>query len=128
MGFNTLNRSLDFIMMTFGERNVFSTADACTIISRCALRLEPRGRLLTEVHTFEEVKRQGITEANGHTTRFGSQMMALRNDEYFSLLDNVGFTLPPPPERHDWPVSETFEGKLFALLAEKAKKLRGTSS
>ncbi|MBW3104512.1 hypothetical protein KYI78_04670 [Providencia rettgeri] len=55
-------------------------------------------------------------------------MTALRNDEYFSLLDNVGFTLLPPPESHDWPVSETFEGKLFALLAEKAKKLRGTSS
>lgn len=108
MDINPLDRTLDFIMMTFGERNVFSTADTCAIISRCTLRLEPGGRLLTEVHTFEEVKRQGITEANGHTTRFGSQMTALRNDEYFSLLDNVGFTLPPPPERHDWPVSETF--------------------
>ncbi|MEX9943563.1 methyltransferase domain-containing protein [Providencia rettgeri] len=154
------DRPFDFIMMTFGELNVFSTVDASTIISRCALWLQPSGRLLTEVHTFEEVKCQGMTkaswqrcldglflgvphllltehgwdeetqtsstqfwaiEANGHTTRFGSQMTAWRDDEYVSLLDNVGFTLLPSPESHDWPVSETFEGKLFALLAEKAK-------
>lgn len=154
------DRPFDFIMMTFGELNVFSTEDARVIISRCALWLEPGGKLLTEVHTFEEVKRQGMAkaswqrcpdglfldvphllltehgwdeeaqtsstqfwtiEANGHTTRFGSQMMAWRDDEYVSLLDNVGFTLLPSPESHDWPVSETFEGKLFALLAEKAK-------
>lgn len=154
------DRPFDFIMMTFGELNVFSTEDARVIISRCALWLEPGGKLLTEVHTFEEVKRQGMAkaswqrcpdglfldvphllltehgwdeeaqtsstqfwtiEANGHTTRFGSQMTAWRDDEYVSLLDNVGFTLLPSPESHDWPVSETFEGKLFALLAEKAK-------
>lgn len=154
------DRPFDFIMMTFGELNVFSTVDARVIISRCALWLEPGGKLLTEVHTFEEVKRQGMAkaswqrcpdglfldvphllltehgwdeeaqtsstqfwtiEANGHTTRFGSQMTAWRDDEYVSLLDNVGFTLLPSPESHDWPVSETFEGKLFALLAEKAK-------
>ncbi len=77
MDINPLDRTLDFIMMTFGE-----LTDACTIISRCALRLEPDDRLLTEVHTFEEVKRQGMTEANGHTTRFGSQMTAWRDDEY----------------------------------------------
>lgn len=153
------DKSFDFIMMTFGELNVFSAADARSLVSRCALWLEPGGRLLTEVHTFDEVKRQGMAEAswqrcpdglflgvphllltehgldeeaqttstqfwaieeNGHTTRFGSQMTAWRDDEYVSLLGNVGFTLLPPPESHDWPVSETFEGKLFALLAEKA--------
>lgn len=147
-------------MMTFGELNVFSTADARLLVSRCALWLELGGRLLTEVHTFEEVKRQGMAEAswqrcpdglflgvphllltehswdeeeqtsstqfwaieaNGHTTRFGSQMTAWRDEEYVSLLNNTGFTLLPPPAGHDWPVSETFEGKLFALLAEKAK-------
>ena len=154
------DKSFDFIMMTFGELNVFSTADARSLVSRCALWLEPGGRLLTEVHTFDEVKRQGMAEpswqrcpdglfldvphllltehgwdeeaqtsstqfwaieANGQTTRFGSQMTAWRDDEYVSLLGNVGFTLLPPPESHDWPVSETFEGKLFALLAEKVK-------
>ncbi|WP_374746543.1 SAM-dependent methyltransferase [Klebsiella variicola subsp. variicola] len=154
------DKSFDFIMMTFGELNVFSTADARSLVSRCALWLEPGGRLLTEVHTFDEVKRHGMAEAswqrcpdglfldvphllltehgwdeeaqtsstqfwaiepNGHTTRFGNQMTAWRDDEYVSLLGNVGFALLPPPESHDWPVSETFEGKLFALLAEKAK-------
>ncbi len=154
------DKSFDFIMMTFGELNVFSTADARSLVSRCALWLESGGRLLTEVHTFDEVKRQGMAEAswqrcpdglflavphllltehgwdeeaktssthfwaieaNGHTTRFGSQMTAWRDDEYVSLLGSVGFTLLPPPASHDWPVSDTFEGKLFALLAEKAK-------
>lgn len=147
-------------MMIFGELNVFSAADARSLVSRCALWLESGGRLLTEVHTFDEVKRQGMAEAswqrcpdglflgvphllltehdwdeeaqtsstkfwaieaNGQTTCFGSQMTAWRDDEYVSLLDNAGFNLLPPPESHDWSVSETFEGKLFALLAEKAK-------
>lgn len=154
------DKSFDFIMMTFGELNVFSTADVRLLISRCALWLEPGGRLLAEVHTFEEVKRQGMAEAswqrcqdglflgvphllltehgwdeetqtsstlfwaieaNGHTTRFGSQMTAWRDEEYASLLGNAGFTRLTSSESHDWPVSETFEGKLFALLAEKAK-------
>ncbi|ELD59355.1 methyltransferase [Escherichia coli KTE177] len=153
------DKSFDFIMMTFGELNVFSAADARSLVSRCALWLESGGRLLTEVHTFDEVKRQGMAEPswqrcqdglflgvphllltehdwdeeaqtsstlfwaieeNGRTTRFGSQMTAWRNDEYVSLLNNAGFALLPPPESHDWPVSETFERKLFVLLAEKA--------
>lgn len=154
------NKPFDFIMMTFGELNVFSMADASAIISRCSQWLRPGGRLFTEVHTFAEVKRQGMAEtswqrcpdglfldvphllltehswdeeaqtsstqfwaieANGHTTRFGSQMTAWHDEEYINLLGNVGFTLLPPPESHDWPVSETFEGKLFPLLAEKSK-------
>lgn len=154
------DRSFDFIMMTFGELNVFSSEDARLLVNHCALWLDPGGRLLTEVHTFEEVKRQGMAEVswqrcpdglflgvphllltehgwdektqisstqfwtievNGHTSRFGSQMTAWRDEEYASLLNNAGFTLLPPPESHNWPVSETFEGKLFALLAEKAK-------
>ncbi|EBO7980965.1 methyltransferase domain-containing protein [Salmonella enterica] len=153
------DKSFDFIMITFGELNVFSTADTRSLVSRCALWLEPGGRLLAEVRTFDEVKRQGMAEAswqrcpdglflgvphllltehdrdeeaqtsstqfwaieaNGQTTRFGSQMTAWRDDEYISLLGNVGFILLPPPESYDWPVSETFEGKLFVLLAEKA--------
>ncbi|ECC9295484.1 SAM-dependent methyltransferase [Salmonella enterica subsp. salamae] len=153
------DKSLDFIMITFGELNVFSTADARSLVSRCALWLQPGGRLLAEVHTFDEVKRQGMAEAswqrcpdglfldvphllltehdwdeeaqisstqfwaieaNGQTTRFGSQMTAWRDDEYIRLLGNVGFILLPPPESYDWPVSETFEGKLFVVLAEKA--------
>ncbi|MCD3180207.1 methyltransferase domain-containing protein, partial [Salmonella enterica subsp. enterica serovar Enteritidis] len=47
----------DFIMMTFGELNVFSAADAQSLISHCAQWLKPDGKLLVEVHTFDEVKR-----------------------------------------------------------------------
>ncbi|EIK0449534.1 class I SAM-dependent methyltransferase [Salmonella enterica] len=156
----------DFIMMTFGELNVFSAADAQALISRCARWLAPGGRLLAEVHTFDEVKRQGMAPAswqrcpdglflaaphllltenawdeetqtsstqfwaideNGRTCRFGSQMTAWRDDEYASLLGNAGFSVPTRPDSIEWPVSETFEGKLFALLAEISESPAGRS-
>jgi len=149
----------DFIMMTFGELNVFSATDARALISRCTQWLTPGGRLLVEVHTFEEVKRQGMAptswqrcshglflgvphllltendwdeetqtsatqfwaiEESGRTTRFGSQMTAWRDEEYVSLLGDAGLSVLKRPDRTEWPVSETFEGKLFALLAEKS--------
>ncbi|WP_434089325.1 methyltransferase domain-containing protein [Klebsiella spallanzanii] len=148
----------DFIMMTFGELNVFSAADARSLINRCAQWLTPGGKLLIEVHTFDEVKRQGMAEPgwqrcpqglflatphllltehawesaaqtsstlfmaieeNGNVTRFGSQMTAWQDEEYLDLLRTAGFTTIIRPDRAEWPVSETFEGKLYALLAEK---------
>ncbi len=153
-------QSFDFIMMTFGELNVFSAADARAIIERCAQWLAPGGKLLLEVHTFAEVKRQGMAQAswqrcphglflatphllltengwdeesqtsatqfwaieeNGRTTRFGNQMTAWHDDEYVSLLGDAGFSVAQRPGSSEWPVSETFEGKLFVLLAEKEK-------
>ncbi|EAZ9187609.1 class I SAM-dependent methyltransferase [Salmonella enterica] len=154
----------DFIMMTFGELNVFSATDAQSLISHCAQWLKPGGKLLVEVHTFDEVKRQGMAQAswqrcphglflaephllltenawdeeaqtsstqfwaiaeNGGTTRFGSQMKAWRDDECISLLGDAGFTALQRPDSHTWPVGETFAGKLFALLAEKATTSEG---
>ncbi len=50
-------------MMTFGELNVFSAADAQSLISHCAQWLKPDGKLLVEVHTFDEVKcREGMAQ------------------------------------------------------------------
>lgn len=46
----------DFIMMTFGELNVFRAADARKLVNSSAQWLIPGGKLLIEVHTFEEVK------------------------------------------------------------------------
>lgn len=43
------SKPFDFIMMTFGELNVFSTMDAHSLISLCAQWLVPGGKLLTEV-------------------------------------------------------------------------------
>lgn len=149
----------DFIMMTFGELNVFSASDTCSLISNCGRWLVPGGRMLIEAHTYDEVKRQGMApanwqrcpqglflavphllltenswdeeaqisstrfwaiEANGRATRFGSQMKAWHGDEYTSLLANAGLSIKQCPDSAEWPVSETFAGKLFALLAEKA--------
>lgn len=155
-------KTFDFIMITFGELNVFSAPDARAIITRCEKWMKPGGRLLTEVHTFDEVKRQGMApanwqrypqglflavphllltenawdeenqisstlfwaiEENGRVTRFGSQMTAWRDEEYVRLLGDAGLTVVQGPGSHSWPVSETFEGRLFTLLAEKSKNL-----
>lgn len=160
------DRSFDFIMMTFGELNVFSTADARLLVSRCALWLELGGRLLTEVHTFEEVKRQGMAEAswqrcpdglflgvphllltehswdeeeqtsstqfwaieaNGHTTRFGSQMTAWRDEEYVSLLNNTGFTLLPPLQATTGQSARHLKGSCLLCWLKKQKP-QGASS
>ncbi|MBE0152278.1 class I SAM-dependent methyltransferase [Serratia sp. PL7] len=152
-------KRFDFIMMTFGELNVFSAVDAHTLLSRCAQWLVPGGKLLAEVHTFDEIKRQGMAapswqrcpqglflarphllltehawdetaqtsstlfwaiEENGDVTRFGNQMTAWHDEEYLHLIGDCGLTVLPGPDSAAWPVSETFEGKLIALLAEKA--------
>lgn len=55
-------KKFDFIMMTFGELNVFSAADAKSLLKDCANWLTPNGKLLVEVHSFDEVKRQGLAE------------------------------------------------------------------
>ncbi|MEL4381531.1 class I SAM-dependent methyltransferase [Shewanella algae] len=55
-------KKFDFIMMTFGELNVFSAADAKSLLEDCANWLTPNGKLLVEVHSFDEVKRQGQAE------------------------------------------------------------------
>lgn len=52
----------DFVMMTFGEFNVFSKTDGLAILENAANRLKPGGQLIIEVHTQAEVKRQGESE------------------------------------------------------------------
>lgn len=52
----------DFVMMTFGEFNVFSREDAQSLLHNAVSWLKPGGQLLLEVHTLEEVKRQGLAE------------------------------------------------------------------
>lgn len=151
------DRQFDFIMMTFGELNVFSATEAKNLLACCRQWLAPGGQLLLEVHTWDEVKRQGQTspqwqrcpqglflprphllltehawdegartsstrfwviEEQGEVLRFGSQMTAWRDDEYRQLLNEAGFHRPEGVDAGSWPVSETFEGKLFALLAQ----------
>lgn len=150
----------DFIMMTFGELNVFNAADARTLVKHCAQWLAPGGKLLIEVHTFEEVKRQGMAEPgwqrcpkglflasphllltehcwddatqtsstlfwaveeNGAVTRFGSQMTAWQDNGYQQLLTECGFQKPQRIETSAWPTSDTFEGKLYTLVAHIAE-------
>lgn len=150
-------RQFDFIMMTFGELNVFSATEVQILLARCRQWLAPGGQLLLEVHTWDEVKRQGqaspqwercpqglflarphllltehawdeaartsstrfwVIEEQGDVMRFGSQMTAWHDDEYRQLLLEAGFHRTEVVDAHNWPVSDTFEGKLFALLAQ----------
>ncbi|MCM2529136.1 class I SAM-dependent methyltransferase [Shewanella algae] len=149
-------KKFDFIMMTFGELNVFSAADAKSLLKDCANWLTPNGKLLVEVHSFDEVKRQGQTEPswqrhsqglfldaphllltehawdealqtsstlfwvieeNGKVTRFGSRMQAWQDEEYLQLLNECGFNKVQRVDTAVWPSSNTFEGKLYTLMA-----------
>lgn len=149
-------KKFDFIMMTFGELNVFSTADAKSLLKHCANWLTPNGKLLVEVHSFDEVKRQGqaepswqrhsqglfldaphllltehawdealqtsstlfwVIEENGKVTRFGSRMQAWQDGEYLQLLNECGFNKIQRIDTAEWPSSNTFEGKLYTLMA-----------
>ncbi|MBO2580668.1 class I SAM-dependent methyltransferase [Shewanella algae] len=149
-------KKFDFIMMTFGELNVFSAADAKSLLKDCANWLTPNGKLLVEVHSFDEVKRQGqakpswqrhsqglfldaphllltehawdealqtsstlfwVIEENGKVTRFGSRMQAWQDEEYLQLLNECGFNKIQRIDTAVWPSSNTFEGKLYTLMA-----------
>jgi SAM-dependent methyltransferase len=149
-------KKFDFIMMTFGELNVFSAADAKSLLKHCANWLTPNGKLLVEVHSFDEVKRQGqaepswqrqsqglfldsphllltehawdealqtsstlfwVIEENGKVTRFGSRMQAWQDEEYLQLLNECGFNNIQRIDTAVWPSSNTFEGKLYTLMA-----------
>ncbi|WP_335921710.1 class I SAM-dependent methyltransferase [Shewanella chilikensis] len=149
-------KKFDFIMMTFGELNVFSAADAKSLLKHCANWLMPNGKLLVEVHSFDEVKRQGqaepswqrqsqglfldaphllltehawdeafqisstlfwVIEENGKVTRFGSRMQAWQDGEYLQLLNECGFNKIQQIDTAVWPSSNTFEGKLYTLMA-----------
>ncbi|QIJ06176.1 class I SAM-dependent methyltransferase [Shewanella chilikensis] len=149
-------KKFDFIMMTFGELNVFSAADAKSLLKHCANWLTPNGKLLVEVHSFDEVKRQGqaepswqrqsqglfldaphllltehawdealqtsstlfwVIEENGKVTRFGSRIQAWQDGEYLQLLNECGFNKIQRIDTAVWPSSNTFEGKLYTLMA-----------
>lgn len=149
-------QAFDLIMMTFGEINVFSAEDTRALLRRCASWLKPGGKLLLEVHSFAEVKRQGeaerswqpcpeglfvdrphvlltenqwdeaaqtsttlfwVLEDNGVVTRFSSQTRAWHDEQYQQLLAECGFSDISKIAGDEWPVSDTFEDKLFALMA-----------
>ncbi len=51
----------DLVMMIFGEFNVFRESEAETILNKAWSCLREGGSILIEGHTFEEVKRQGLS-------------------------------------------------------------------
>ena len=62
-----LNTQHDLVMMTFGEFNVFSHQDAQSLLKKIHTWLRPGGLLVLEVHTHNEVKRQGMEHNSWQT-------------------------------------------------------------
>lgn len=52
----------DLAMILYGEMNVFSPAEACSILRKVQSSLTPRGSLIVEVQTPEAVERVGRSE------------------------------------------------------------------
>lgn len=78
--------TFDIVMMTFGELNVFSRADAEDIIIKAKSCLKPDGILVMEVHVFDEVRRQGLVPASWQTALqglFSSQPHAILQENYW---------------------------------------------
>lgn len=61
----------DFIMLMFGEFNVFSRDDITRVLRQASDMLNPGGMLLTEVHSWDEVCRQGMQASNWQTLETG---------------------------------------------------------
>ncbi|AHG21369.1 SAM-dependent methlyltransferase [Chania multitudinisentens RB-25] len=59
------------VMMTFGEFNVFSKTDGLALLDQMANALLPSGLLVLELHTPEEVKRQGETASRWESHQQG---------------------------------------------------------
>jgi cyclopropane fatty-acyl-phospholipid synthase-like methyltransferase len=61
----------DLAMMVFGEFNVFRKPEIETILAKVCASLENGGRLVVEVHSFEEVKSQGQAPASWQSLESG---------------------------------------------------------
>jgi cyclopropane fatty-acyl-phospholipid synthase-like methyltransferase len=61
----------DFVMMIFGEFNVFRENEAVNILNKAWSGLNKGGVLLIEGHTFKEVKRQGLEPPHWESTPKG---------------------------------------------------------
>ena len=92
----------DFIMMTFGELNVFSAAEARSLVNRCAQWLVPWGKLLIEVHTYAEVKRQEWPSPAGSAVR-----RAVSDIPHLLLTE------------HAWDPAEQTSSTLFMAIEER---------
>jgi SAM-dependent methyltransferase len=77
----------DLAMLIFGEYNVFCPADARSILQKTRQALQPAGRLLLEVHSFETLYRMGHAPATWYTTQkglFADQPHLLLEESFWS--------------------------------------------
>jgi SAM-dependent methyltransferase len=75
----------DLIMMIFGEFNAFSKNEAETILTKAHASLRPGGQLLVEAHTFETVRRIGMTPGSWY--RASGSLFS--DKPHICLIENV---------------------------------------
>ncbi len=61
----------DLAMMVFGEFNVFRKCEVETMLAKTSVSLKPGGRLVIEIHPFDEVRRQGLAPAFWQSAQTG---------------------------------------------------------
>ena len=61
----------DMAMMVFGEFNVFRKNEIGALLAKVCASLTPGGRLVVEVHPFDEVRRQGLAPTSWQSTQAG---------------------------------------------------------
>lgn len=78
-------QGFDLAVMIFGEFNVFRQNDAEAILSKIFRSLNNGGKILIEVHTFDEVRRQGNAMAYWQANQDGlfADYPHLQLEEYF---------------------------------------------
>jgi SAM-dependent methyltransferase len=75
----------DLVLLLYGELNPFQREDALLLLKRCREALAPEGRLVLEVHSFDLVKRRGLSQPALSVAQKGlfSDLPHLRVDESF---------------------------------------------
>jgi SAM-dependent methyltransferase len=81
----------DLVMFLFGDFNPFPRDQALDILRRCNVALDPDGRVLLEVHSFDAVRERGLAPARWSAVESGrfSDKPHLRLEQSFWLADSA---------------------------------------
>jgi len=67
----SFGEGFDLVQFVYGEFNVFKPADADLILGKAYRALNPGGKLLLEVHTFDYMQRMGLEPASWYSSASG---------------------------------------------------------
>lgn len=120
--------SFDLVMMVFGEFNVFSEKDAFCLLTKATSLLKENGLLIAEVHTFEEIQRQGQTPPSWQTMENGlfSDRPHIWLEEHFwdesRATTRIRYWIVDAKTSHVWEYGSTLKAytdQQYRLMFEK---------